>query len=267
MRVAVLPLRGLLLDLLVRHLKSCEAVLEGKAQAIRRGQIAFPPARDPTRRPRVGVIRFNRGIEIAIRARGIGTQGQGRPAPSLLYARIAARCREALAEARHLAVRALVTVRVGNDLNDATEFAAELGRVARSHNIHRLDVLGLDFRSERGRAVIRDRDAVHYVLNAVLRTAGVQHAVGFEQPSGLLIHERDHGAAGHRGAAIPDFFCAGEVGRSGSRRIDQRIGIRHDDFGAERSHPQRDDDADRYRRRDIDIADPVAKPGRDSDRR
>src|SRR5687767_11681090 len=89
----------------------------------------------------------------------------------------------------HFRVTAAAFDAAGVENNYTTQASAELSRNAGRHYTQRLKLPALEYRSERNRAIVVHRHAVHNVLGVVLRAARVQYAVRFDKPAR---HGRDH---------------------------------------------------------------------------
>ena len=112
---------------------------------------------------------------------------------------------EAAAGKDHLAVKTLARVAHGVHFNHATHFPAVFGGEVRGVDAQRLDVVGLDLRTEAGRAVVRQWDAVNDNLSLILGAAGMQDRVTFVEPTRLRIDEVLQRAT--RQGTRPGFRC------------------------------------------------------------
>ena len=153
----------------------------------------------------------------------------------------------------------------GDDLDHASELAAVLGRIAARENAHAAHVFGADLGRERGRTVVRHREPVDDELGLVFGTARVQDAVGFDQPSGLRIHQVGQRASRQRRPPLRQGLGADAIHRHGLMRIEQRLSRRDGHLRLERGHAHRHPIRSRERRLDGDHAgerrEPLARHG------
>ena len=180
--------RGLL-HLFVRNFVAREFVANDEAQAIVRRQVALVVDGKIAQRARVRVVLRNHGIQIVVRHAAAGAAAERILAPDVLPLRERARRVEAAAGKHDLAVEARLRVLKGVDLDHATHFSAVLRGNARGVDAHRLHVVGFNLRSEAGRAIVGQRDAVDHKLGLIFRTARMQDGIAFVEPAGLRVHQ------------------------------------------------------------------------------
>ena len=87
---------------------------------------------------------------------------------------------------------------------------------------HRVDIVGANLRAEAGRAVVGQRNAIHYELRLILRAARMQDRIALVEPAGLGVHQILNRAAGQRSQAALDGLRADFVDRSRLIGIEQR---------------------------------------------
>lgn len=119
----------------------------------------------------------------------IGADTQRGRSPSILAHRVAARCAEAATRSHEAAVEALACLSRCDDLNNASERPAVLGRIPGRQNIHRVHIIRFNFRRKGGRSIVGQRKTIDDVLGLILRPARMQDAVRLEHPAWLRVHQ------------------------------------------------------------------------------
>ena len=221
----VLALAGLLLDEFVGNQEAHDIVNDGEAQAVAFGKFALVGSGKAAGVAAIGEVGEHRRIEITIGvktvaadretvfSRGVGKRGG------------AAGAGKAAAIHVELAVKTSGHVFYGGDFDDAAKFAAVLGGKSGGQHAHGIDIVGVEFRGERGRAILRERQAVENILHIVFRAARVQHAVGFVEPAGLLIDEVAEISAGLRSHFLIDGLAPDGIDGAGAAGIDEGGGV------------------------------------------
>ena len=188
---AVLALRPAqpLLHLFVRNVVAREFVADDEAQAIVGREVALVMDRKIAQRARIRVVLRNHGVQIMVGHAAAGAGAQRVLAPDILPLRESAGRIKAAAGKHHLAVKTRLRILQRVDLDHASHFPAIFRGNAGGVDAHRLHVVRFNLRSEAGRAIIRQRDAIHHKLRLILRAARMQHGIAFVQPAGLRIHQ------------------------------------------------------------------------------
>ena len=86
-----------------------------------------------------------------------------------------------------------------------------------------MDFVGVDLGRECRGPVVGQRQTVDHELCLVLRSAGMQNAVGFEEPARLRVHQVGERSAGQRRRAPLQRVGADAVRRRGLMQIHQRV--------------------------------------------
>jgi hypothetical protein len=103
-----------------------------------------------------------------------------------------------------------------------------------------VDFVGVDLRGECRGPVVGQRQAVDHELGLVLRSAGMQNAVGFEEPAWLRIHQLGERSTGQRRRAPLQRVGADPVRRRRLMQIHQRVAGGDRDLRLDRSQGHRD---------------------------
>src|SRR5215471_7426865 len=109
--------------------------------------------------------------------------------------------------------------------DDAAELAAVFGRVTGRENPQGFDIARVERRSERRRAVLRQRHSVDNILHLVFRTARVQSAVRFVKPARLVVDGVGKRATGLGRSVFAQGFAAERVNGRGLGRVEERRGV------------------------------------------
>src|SRR5208282_6406041 len=107
------------------------------------------------------------------------------PPPAVLAPSCGASRIEAAAGEHHLTVKTWLSVLECVDFNHSSHFSSVFRRNACGVNAQRLQVVSVHGRSEAGRAIVGQRDAIDYKLRLILRAAGMQDGIAFIEPAGL----------------------------------------------------------------------------------
>ena len=156
-------------------------------------------------------------------AASTGAGADGVFAPCILAAGEAACGVEASTGSDQVAMEPGLLILDRVELNDAAHFAPVLGGNAGGVDAHGLDVVGFDFRSEAGGAVIGERNAVDDELRLVLRAARVENRVAFIEPARLRVDEILQGPAGDGTEAMLDYIGANLTYGAGLAGVDQSV--------------------------------------------
>ena len=180
----------------------------------------------------VGVIFLDRRIQVTIRVPALNAQGGGRAPPHILPRNITALGRKAAALQHRFSMKARPGVAGGHHLDDPAQSPAVFGRVVAGEHIYRLEFFDFQRRGKSGGAVVGDRETVDDILRVVLGAPWVQHAVGFEQPARLGLHQFQHSAGRMRGSPVTQGFRAEVVDGAGAMRVQQggRVSDQHGGF-------------------------------------
>ena len=153
---------------------------------------------------------------------------------------------------RHAPVQALARLSGSHHLDDAAELPPVLGRVPARQDVHRVDVVRADFRRERGRPVVRQRQAIDHELGLILGPAWMQDAVRFKEPAGLRVDQVWQRSSGPRHEALLHPVRADAIDGLCLVRVEQRSLRRHRQFRRQRCEAHGDAKLGRQRRTDVD---------------
>ena len=186
--------RGLL-HLFVRNIVARDFVANDESQAIFRRQVALVVDRKIAQRAGIRIVLRNHGIQIVVGHAAAGAGAECILAPGVLAFRESAGRIKATAGKHYLAVETWLRILQRVHFDHAAHFSAIFGGNARGVDAHRLHIVGVHRRSEAGRAIVRQRNAVDHKLGLILRAAGMQDGIAFVQPAGLRIHQVLQGTA------------------------------------------------------------------------
>src|SRR5207302_4138299 len=132
---------------------------------------------------------------------------------------------EAAAGKTRLSVKTLAHVADCRDFNHSAQLASVLGRKACGQDADRIDIIGFNFRGDCRGAVVRQGNAIDYILRLIFGAARMKNAVGLQQPSRLGIDQVNDRAAGRCQAGMVQGIRADAVYSPNAVRIDQRFPI------------------------------------------
>jgi len=147
----------------------------------------------------------------------------------------------------------------GGEFDDAAELAAVFGGVSGGEHAERFDVAGIERRSKGGRAILRERHSVEYVLHLIFGAARMENAVGFIKPAGLIVDGVRKRATGLSGAVFAEFFSTEGIDGARFGRIDQRSGVGDFNAGVDGGDAESDRDAHGNFAADFDKVGPLGE--------
>src|ERR1700676_232998 len=109
----------------------------------------------------------------------------------------------------------------GIDFDYSAHLAAVFGGDTGSVDGKGIDVISFDFRTEAGRPIVGEGDAVDHELSLILRAARMENSVAFEKPSWLGVDEVRKRTAGERGGTVGYRFRVDVVDGSGAFGIEK----------------------------------------------
>ena len=128
---------------------------------------------------------------------------------------------EAAAGEDDFSVKAGLCILDSVELDDAAHFAAVVGGNAGGIDGHRLDVVGFEFGTEAGGAIVGEGDAIDDELSLVLGATGMEDGVALVEPAGLGVDEVLQGAAGNGAEPMLDGIRANLIDGAGLVGIDE----------------------------------------------
>ena len=169
---------------------------DGESQTVFRSEIPLISQREVSGSTAIGVVLRDYGIQITRGHIAGGAGAEGVRSPSVLSAGEGSGGIEAAAGKDYLAVQAGVSVVGSVEFDDAAHFAAVLGGNSGGVDGKGVDVIGFDFGTEAGGAIVGEGNTIDNVLSLIFRAAGVENGAAFEEPSRLGVDEVGERAAG-----------------------------------------------------------------------
>jgi hypothetical protein len=149
-------------------------------------------------------------------------------------------------------MEAAARVAARRDIHDAAQLAAVLRRERPGDHVDRFDLGVRQLGRECGRAVVLHRHAVDDDERLVLGAARMQHAVRFDEPSGLQVDDVEELAARDRRLLLAELLRADAVRHTGPMRVDQGGLFLHVHRCRKGRHVQNEADLTRPRGADFD---------------
>ncbi len=236
----VLPLSGILLQEFVGNLETHLMPAHRDPNPVATGEIARISHNSTIRRSSVGEVVEYWRIQIAVRLRAGNVGGHAVRPATIDEARVAIHGPKTSASDCGLAVQAVRSVLGRRDLHHAAQLAPILSGISSRKDAHGLHVFRLETGRKCRRPVLVQGHAIHDELDIVLRSPGMQHAVGFIKPSWLGIDQVEQAPARLRSKVLCDGLRSDRIHGGGAIGIDQRRGIGYIHAALDRSHPQGD---------------------------
>src|SRR6185437_4605634 len=183
--ISISPLSGLFLHHFIGNLKARELVTHAETETVIRGKVAFVSGGKISGGTVVGVVLRHNRIQVMAGHTAGGGCAKSIPAPHVLQLAIGGSSIIASSGKYKLPVQSGIGLPPRIEFNDTTHLSAIFRRETCGIDTHGIEIVGLDFRSEAGRAVVSERNTIDHELRLVFGTTGMQNSISFVNPSRL----------------------------------------------------------------------------------